>query len=136
MPCACAASDSDRRNAGVRRVKSAVGLRERVPFGTLSSLVRYRIVLAIVALLALEASGLASLLIPPACAETCEDDREGACSPVCACCTCCFHPRSYARTDGPRAPRVPEVGRITMLESPHGTKAPPAGEIFHVPKRG
>lgn len=94
-----------------------------------------RIVLAVaVALLAAQASGLSSWVLPATCDEGCEDDAQGTCSPTCACCTCCFHPRSYARRDAARALAQPPAVRPVVFSVWRAPDAPPPREIFRVPK--
>ncbi len=89
-----------------------------------------------VSVLALQASGLSSWFLPPACAERCEDDSDGTCPPTCSCCTCCIHPRSFARMDAPRSAAIPDLGRLLAVDdSDKRPEAPPAREILHVPKR-
>jgi hypothetical protein len=103
-------------------------------FATLRAQVQRLLLVAAVVLLAFQVSGISSCLVPTACAETCEDDADGACSPTCNCCTCCFHPRSYARRETARALTPSPTADVFDTYLTQLPPSPPPRGIFRVPK--
>lgn len=95
--------------------------------------VRRAVLVAFLALLTFDVSGLAALCEDAACDETCPTDASGGqCPPNCHACTCCSLPKatrslSVALVE-PQAAGASWVGTTAELSSPE-----PA-DILHVPK--
>jgi len=96
--------------------------------------VGYFVRVIVLAFLALQVSGVSSFAVTAICEEQCEDDTEGRCSPTCTCCTCCFHPRTFARREAAAAIPRRHPERVTGRDAERQPPSPPPFEIFHVPK--
>lgn len=96
-----------------------------------------RIWLCVIALLCASVSGSGFVPVPSsgeACSQNCpDDDSRGQCSPDCADCTCCAHPRPVAliRTSWIR---VSPLGTLLPFEEEQEPLSVYTGDILHVPR--
>jgi len=95
--------------------------------------VRHVVLIALLALLTFDVSGLSALCGDPGCDEDCPTDLSGGeCAPNCHSCSCCSLPK-VAGSATPAAITLAS-GNMSWVAANEDPSAPEPADILHVPK--
>ena len=90
--------------------------------------------LLLLALVAVQTTGLSSFVAPEDCTEACPgEESEGACPPLCTYCPCCFASHVFT-FPAPVVTAQPDLAGPLRAEPADFHVSPYARQILHVPR--